>query len=423
MTLKQKEIAQLEMATGMGGNGADGTKEKTGITLQMYDLYLETCNLKYNDMDSCTEMNGRVLNSFQESLLFCRVEDHFDGVGGINDKKLARRINKVAVQNQYHPIIDFVENLPQWNGADHIKNLAACFISEDESPSQVNRKFEIYLAQNVRKWCGTLKKDALQHEKYLRDHCQSITLVMASVKQGIGKSTSFQWLCPIDSLFRSSGISPNNKDHRLGKTNTMLWEISELGATTRKTDTDALKNFLTDERMRDRKPYDKEDTKKPSICAFGATVNNVSGFLTDTENRRFLVLDLKKIDIKYQEINKPQLYAQAKTLWLSGKADMTPAEMTNQRVENRGHAVESTIEIILEPILEFTGRKEDWVPAILLVSHLQANGMKPLGRDISLALRNLAGEKWIKTKVRKVYPEGSKKRKSGVSGVKLLIED
>ena len=61
--------------------------------------------------------------------------------------------------------------------------------------------------------------------------------------------------------YHEGAINPEDKDCRIRLMSTWIWTVSELGATTRKNDREALKSFLTLETVRDRK-WDGKYTKE-----------------------------------------------------------------------------------------------------------------------------------------------------------------
>jgi predicted P-loop ATPase len=215
-----------------------------------------------------------------------------------------------AKKNSWHPIREYLDKLPKWDGVDRISVLGACF---PKSPIAA-RALEIWLAGSVR--------------RIYEPGQQNIALVLASEKQELGKSTFIEWLCPLKNLFFSGPIDPGNKDSRLRLATVWVQEICELGATTRKSDVEALKAIITQQQVRERKSYGHFDIVKPATVSFIGTVNEVgAGFLQDqTGNRRFLVIVADEMSWHYTELDLAQVWSQAKIAYENGKAVMTAAE-------------------------------------------------------------------------------------------------
>ena len=64
--------------------------------------------------------------------------------------------------------------------------------------------------------------------------------------QDIGKSTFCKFLAsPLPELFVEDAIHPDDKEHHRYLATKWIWEVAELGATTRRQDQEAIKSFLT----------------------------------------------------------------------------------------------------------------------------------------------------------------------------------
>jgi predicted P-loop ATPase len=120
----------------------------------------------------------------------------------------------------------------------------------------------------------------------------------------------------------------------------LLWEVSELDATTRKADVSALKDFISKKVVTVRKSYGQHDTVKPALASLIGTVNDGTGFLSDdTGNRRFLtVMDYQKLDVN-------QIWAEAVAMYRQGEAwELTGPEKILQTQQNKQHESESILE-------------------------------------------------------------------------------
>ncbi len=103
-------------------------------------------------------------------------------------------------------------------------------------------------------------------------------------------------------MFVDSGISPDEKDCSLLALRAWTWEISELGATTRRADVEALKAFLSREQFTVRPAYGHYEIVKPALASFIGTVNNSTGIFSDpTGSRRFWAMTITRLDWSYSE--------------------------------------------------------------------------------------------------------------------------
>jgi hypothetical protein len=174
-------------------------------------------------------------------------------------------------------------------------------------------------------------------------------LVLAS-EQELGKSEFAKWLCsPLPGYFVESAVNPESVDHQRWATSHFIWEVGELGATTRRADVEALKSFLTRHEHTFRVPYARNEVHKPARVSWIGTVNpdNV-GFLTDvTGNRRFLTVEVSAIDWRGYTAHADvhQVWAQACALYAQGPDawQLSPEERETRNVINEDFSVEDPV--------------------------------------------------------------------------------
>jgi predicted P-loop ATPase len=241
----------------------------------------------------------------------------------------------IASSHRRHPLREYLDSL-KWDGEDHIATLAKYF--QDEHPTieyKSGKKQTVFHAFLTRWLVGSVAK-IYGDVKAARSN---FVLVLAG-GQDIGKSHFSEWLCPLPEYFAEGSINPDNKDCSLRRTNTWIWEISELGATTRRADVEALKSFITVTEVRERRPYARYDVTKPAIASYIGTVNpDGAGFLLDsTGNRRFAVVELKSIDWKYEGVSLEQVWAQARAMYM---ADRVAYRMAPEEAQMRSRNAEA----------------------------------------------------------------------------------
>lgn len=269
-----------------------------------------------------------------------------------------------ASSNTFHPVKEYFKTLPIWDGKDRLAEILKSFPQANED---AHRWLEVWFAGAVR--------------RVMENGHHFPVLVLISKKQGIGKSSFGRWLCPkqLEDLYIESLIRPEDKDNRLRLAATFIWEIQELGATTRRADVEALKGFLSTERIRDRKPYGSVDIVKPALACFLGTVNdNGAGFLLDTTgNRRFMVLDANEMNFSFQKIDINQVWAQAIVLWQQGKALLTTNDREKQEVVNDDYLINTPTDSYIEKFYEITGKEEDFVQITDISDDLKGVGINP----------------------------------------------
>ena len=288
ITKRQTAIAQ---AMPLKGSKKTSDDYKTQLSMLGYDIKL---NLAGNKI----EINGELQNKFVDSEIRNAMKDS----GFRSTEMIQDCINSLAKNNEYHPIQNYLNSL-KWDGVPRIESLAKYF------HAHYNGLFPIIL----RKWLiGSIVR--------IFNREQNSMLVFEG-KQGLGKDTFARWLCPIEGYFKEGSIDPDNKDHRIATSEIWIWEVGELGSTTRKADREALKNFLTTRTFIEREVYGRHNQPYTAMASFIGSVNNENGFLNDpTGSRRFWVMPIDYIDWDYsKDIDVNDIWAEAMAAFIAGE--------------------------------------------------------------------------------------------------------
>ena len=187
-------------------------------------------------------------------------------------KALDDAIAVVADKNSFHPVKDYLKNLPEWDG---IPRAEAFFVKTLQSPD----------TEYTRSITFCWLKAAIKRVMYPGckfDYC----LVLAG-SQGIGKSTSLSKLGR--DWFNNSIDNINGKDAIEQLLGSWIVELGEMQAT-RKADNEAIKNFLSRTTDKVRLPYARRAEEFPRQCIFSATTNDHEPLKDKTGGRRFWIL-------------------------------------------------------------------------------------------------------------------------------------
>ncbi len=317
-----------------------------------YDLWM-------NDLDDSVWNGDELLTDADRAALRMRARD--DGYArlrlltALDDATLA-----LAAQRRRHPVRDFLTGLT-WDGTDHLARFATYFEDKHEPLTLDDGRQETVFHAFMRRWLiGAVAKmmgDA--------DACRANFILVLAGAQNAGKSHLARWLCPLPGYFVEQHISPDDKDARLRRCNSWVWEISEIGATTRRADVESLKAFVTGTTAKERKAYGHFDTVKPTVASYVGTVNeDGAGFLVDnTGNRRFAVVDLVDINWSYADrIDIAQLWAQAFHLWQQNPKGyrFTEAENAVQIANAEEHMSPDIMSDMLVRVFEIDPKQQDW---------------------------------------------------------------
>ncbi|MGD0574694.1 MAG: VapE domain-containing protein [Anaerolineales bacterium] len=359
-----------------------------------YSLALDALGLTFalNEMDDCIYINGVPENDINLAVLEVRLWEH-----GYKDARRAEQLYKAtAAEHPFHPIRDYLA-AQTWDGQDHIGRLITYFDDPDRVFGTYLRRWLIgAVARAFAPACGV----------------QNAMLVIDGA-QGIGKSYLARWLAaPLPAYFIEAPIITEDKDYALYACRRWIWEVAELGSTTRRADREALKFFLSRQSIDVRKAYGKREIKKPALASYIGTLNNEAGFLSDpTGSRRFMACTLRKINWAYaKEINVNQVWAQAKALYDASEAwQLTPEEEqrareVNERFETENLMVDYIQQIFtVDPALDAWTASSEIYDALKIAERTGSNRQQDLNL-IGAALRKLGTEvelRWIDGKKRR----------------------
>ena len=217
--------------------------------------------------------------------------------------------SKVADDRSFHPIRDYLNGLPEWDGKKRVERiLVDCLEAEDsEYVRTVTRKtFAAAVARIMR---PGVKFDSV--------------LVLDGV-QGIGKSTLFKDL--IGEEYYCETLNLDDMRNKAGAEKLQgFWivEVAEL-AGMKKADIESVKAFLTATDDKFRPSYGRTVESHPRQCIIIASVNGERGYLRDiTGNRRFWVVQARQTEQRkrwdFSKEEKDQIWAEAKKYYEDGE--------------------------------------------------------------------------------------------------------
>lgn len=255
------------------------------------------------------------------------------------DRDIDRYVNSSLVE-EYDPIAEWLNALPEWDGRDRVGELAATLKTEWGLWPEL---FATWLRSMVRQWKGG-------------NGLYGATMVlMLTGAQGVGKSTFLKRLLPPE-------LSPYYLD-RLDFTNKKeaeralirfclinLDEFDQISAS----QTACLKHMLQKSEVMYRRIFQSDIEQKRRYAAFCATTNSDAPLTDPTGSRRYLVVEVAEgIDMSY-EIDYEQLYAQLLAEVRVGKASYFDTDMERLIQE---HNANYTEEIPLVVMFDATFRK------------------------------------------------------------------
>ena len=198
----------------------------------------------------------------------------------------------------YNPIGEYLDNLPQWDGQNHVAQL---FSRLPGLSSEQLAFLSIWLRSTVAHW---LQMDTLHGNEIVP------TLIGA---QGCGKTTFFKRLLPANlrQYFLDHLNLSNKFDKEMALTNNLLVCLDELEAI-RPSQQASLKQTLSKSKVNGRPIYGCAQEDRARFASFVSTTNNPHPLSDATGSRRYICLQIPQgqyID-NAGEIDYDQLYAQ-----------------------------------------------------------------------------------------------------------------
>jgi len=226
-----------------------------------------------------------------------------------------KRVLKPDVESVYksdfakkvHPIRQFIERLPAWDGQDYVKKLSDYIHAESASEEQTDMEAQEHLRWTLHKWLVGMVAT------WIDDKVQNQCIFTVIGPQGVYKTTFFRHLLPppLHSYFlENSHNSFSGKDDRIALTENCLVEIEEVDVIEGR-ELAQLKGLVTSESISERRPYGKFREQKKRLASFCASGNEQRILTDSTGNRRWLCHQVSSIDNPREwDLDYEQFYAQ-----------------------------------------------------------------------------------------------------------------
>ena len=214
-----------------------------------------------------------------------------------------------------HPIRDYIDSLPKWDGTDRVAQLAGYVRTVAIQDGQSDAEAQELFRWALHKWL------VASVANWYSDDAGNQTILTLIGRQGIYKTTFFRYLLPVELrpyYHENSTNSFSGKDEQIALTENCLVEIEEVDAF-RDRDNADLKSVTTKERLKIRRPYDRFMTCRHRLASLCATGNQERFLVDETGNRRWLCFCVDAIDDpRSWALDYGQLYAQLRDEYLDG---------------------------------------------------------------------------------------------------------
>lgn len=278
---------------------------------------------------------------------------------------------KVADDRHFHPIRDYLNALPVWDGVKRVESLLIKYLQADDTEYVRTVTRKTFAAAVARIYVPGIKFDSVP---------------VLDGDQGIGKSTIVMDL--VTPEYYSETLSLTDMDDKSGAEKLQGFWVIEIGelAGMKKADIEKVKAFLSTSDDKYRPSYGTVVESHPRQCIIIATVNGERGYLRDiTGNRRFWIIKVhqkkQKKTWNFDEHFRQQFWAEAKEIWKSGEKLYLEGDILEAAEAAQKGAMEADERVgMIEEYLN-TKLPEDWDDMELVARRNYLNGCE-LGKPI-----------------------------------------
>ncbi len=295
-------------------------------------------NFAFNEMTGRVQVTGPVPWSRPEGNPYWRDADsaHLrilldNRYTSFSERNIQDCFTKTADMRRFHPVRDYLDSLPPWDGECRVEHLfQRCFEADDTDYTRaVARK--VFAAAVARIYCPGIKFDSIP---------------VFDGAQGIGKSTLFRMLAGPE--FYSETLSLTDMNDKSGAEKLQGFWIVEIGelAGMKKADIEKVKAFLSTSDDKYRPSYGRVVESHPRQSVIIATVNGERGYLRDvTGNRRFWIVKCRQKAMErrfsFTEEERAQVWAEAIHIWKAGEKLYLEGELAAESEKAQRSAMEA----------------------------------------------------------------------------------
>ncbi len=258
--------------------------------------------LRYNRLFARVELRGEPFEPSMAKIEFV-IEHGLKLRSGRDD--IGDCVMKLAKQNEYHPVREYLEGCHQKYGKDLkvLEGFASRYFGTAAPIHQI----------------AVVKFMISAVARAYEPGCQVDAALILQGGQGIRKSTFFRVLASSE-WFDDSFGNAGDKDERLKLHCAWILEWAELESIFKRKDMSQVKAFITTKIDRIRPPYGRSVEVMLRSSVFCGTTNQVDFLSDSTGNRRFWVIPVEKeIDTTRLEQERDQIWAAATQLYKAGQ--------------------------------------------------------------------------------------------------------
>jgi hypothetical protein len=326
----------------------------------MFRLKIENGKLKIGcaeDNVQCSMFNGQWVQLDERVLCSIRGQ-----IAADTGKRVLKQDLRDVLNSDFsrlsHPVREYVEALPAWDGRDRVKELCSHvkseeFFAEQSGKAERRVKSEVFAnAQDVSYFEWTLHKWLVAAvATWMSDLSSNHEIFVLIGAQGIYKTTFFRHLLPPQLrmyFWENAHNSFSSKDDHLALAENCLVEIEEIDLQSPR-DISELKALATSEKVKERRPYARFREEKQRLASFCGSGNQERFLSDETGNRRWLCHKVDHIDDpRTWALDYDQLYAQLRDELRQGfRYWFDPDEQRRVERQNEAFRIESDEEQLI----------------------------------------------------------------------------
>lgn len=278
------------------------------------------------------QCNGFRLNELNVLMPEIMERWHETTGGTVGRDTVKMYVDRLLAKHKTNPVLEWVHSRP-WDRVDRL----------DAVINTLGRQPELARTL-IRKWL--IQTCAMLHNGEGGRRFGSEGVLTLIGKQGIGKTSFFKKLVPVDKIgewmLEGAALDVENKDSLLQLTQYWILELGEVDDTTRR-DQSRIKAVITAATDHLRQPFHEYAETTLRHCSICASVNKEDYLRDTTGNRRWWSVRVEKVDYNALDaIDMQQFWAQIEQIWQTSDQARQDCFRLTEAERNQLEAVNQT---------------------------------------------------------------------------------
>lgn len=320
-------------------------------------------DIRRNVVNNCIEYSEKGMNDF-ESCNIANVKVHLEKIGNKYSMEGLRTLFNSDEIEAVDFFNKFFEDLPKWDGIDHIKHVCSFVKTNDMN-------YFVTMLKKMMARCIKCSIDPNYANRYI--------FILSGENQSTGKTSFVEMLNPMGSNYYKISSSPKGKDSLIALGENFIINYDEIDHMGRH-DLGILKQQISLRHIKERRVFGSQDEYIMRRANFFGTTNHYD-ILTDTQNSRFIIVKTDDFEWqKYKDYDIDLLWAQAFHLLNDPdfNIELTSDEKGMQEELNDGF---KDISIEEQIVLGHVSHSDNFLPCISIFESLQARSLSNLNKN------------------------------------------